>query len=304
MARRLTLLFAICLTALGPASLRAGEGFFDSAGVKIHYLTAGEGPPVVLIHGFAVNPELQWMFPGIMGALAKDYRVIAMDCRGHGRSDKPRAVKDYGPAMAEDVVRLLDHLRIKKAHVVGYSMGGFIALRLAVSHPERLLSVTTGGAGWAPEVDEELNELIDRIASSLEEGKGITPLIDYLTPSNRLPPTADQLRTVNAIMLSLNDAKALAAAMRGLKDLWIPEDQLRANKVPTLAIVGSEDPLKKGVDQLKGRLENYQCVVIPGADHMNAFAKPQFLQATRHFLAAHTLVGEHEAAIPAAAGHH
>jgi pimeloyl-ACP methyl ester carboxylesterase len=113
--------------ALVTGSGRAEEGFFNSNGVKLHYVTEGRGEAVVLIHGFTGSAEM-WgqKAPGrcaVWEKLAKHYRVIALDCRGHGKSDKPHDPARYGAEHAEDVVRLLDHLGIKKAHVVGYSMG-------------------------------------------------------------------------------------------------------------------------------------------------------------------------------------
>src|SRR6266446_970237 len=118
-------------------SLYAEDKFFDSNGVKIRYTVEGKGEPVLLIHGFTANIEIQWTIPGITRALAKKYQVIAFDNRGHGKSGKPHDAEKYGMEMVEDAVRLLDHLKIKKAHVVGYSMGGMIALKLAVVHSDR-----------------------------------------------------------------------------------------------------------------------------------------------------------------------
>src|SRR5688572_2364514 len=93
--------------------------FFDSAGVAIRYVEAGTGAPVVLVHGYTSDLEDQWIGTGVLPALARMHRVIAFDARGHGRSGKPHAPAAYGPEMALDVVRLLDHLGIARAHVVG-----------------------------------------------------------------------------------------------------------------------------------------------------------------------------------------
>ena len=114
---------------------RPEQPSFDSDGVPIHYLVTGraEGEPVVLIHGFAGNIETGGQ---VIAVLQKDYKVIALDCRGHGGSGKPHDPAKYGVEMANDVARLLDHLKIDKAHVVGYSMGSGIALNFAVHHPE------------------------------------------------------------------------------------------------------------------------------------------------------------------------
>ncbi len=121
---------------------------FNAKGVRIHYLIAGEGDPVVLIHGLHSSAEINWRLTGVFGDLAKDHLVVALDLPGHGRSDKPEDEGAYGRQLVEDVVLLLDHLKIKKAHVVGYSLGGMVAGRLVVDHPDRVRSVLLGGMGW------------------------------------------------------------------------------------------------------------------------------------------------------------
>lgn len=102
----------------------------DSKGVKISYFIEGKGTPVVLLHGLYSSAKINWELPGITALLSKDFQVISLDMRGHGASDKPTGADDYGVEMVEDVVRLMDHLKIKKAHIVGYSMGGIVAVKL------------------------------------------------------------------------------------------------------------------------------------------------------------------------------
>jgi pimeloyl-ACP methyl ester carboxylesterase len=140
---------ALCLLAGRPAlggSITSGT--FDSKGGKIAYTARGKGEPVILIHGWLASGRLNWDLPGISDLLAKDHQVITVDMPGHGLSDKPTKDEAYGPELVEDVVRLMDHLKIKKAHLVGYSMGGIIAANLTVNHPDRVLSVVLGGMGW------------------------------------------------------------------------------------------------------------------------------------------------------------
>lgn len=147
MHRTLLALAAIFLVAVLPACAED----FDSAGVKIHYEVEGRGEPVILIHGLHASAQLNWGVPGIIADLSRHYRVIAPDCRGHGQSGKPTAEGEYGVQMVGDVVRLMDHLHLRSAHVVGYSMGGMVALKLAVLHPTRVRSTTLGGMGWLQE---------------------------------------------------------------------------------------------------------------------------------------------------------
>jgi pimeloyl-ACP methyl ester carboxylesterase len=259
--------------------------FFDANGVKIQYVVEGQGEPLVLVHGFSVNAQVQWVLPGLTKGLAKDYRVITFDNRGHGRSDKPHDPKQYGLEMVEDVVRLLDHLKIQRAHVVGYSLGAFITLKLIATHPDRLLTATLGGAGHG-----KISELgfLEELAESLEQGKGFGPLILRLTPPSKPQPTEQDIKAVSQFLTAMNDVKALAAVLRGMKALHVGEDKLKANKVPTLVLIGELDPLKEGVDALqKEQMANVQVVVLKGADHLDAFARPEFLSSLKDFLAKH-----------------
>jgi pimeloyl-ACP methyl ester carboxylesterase len=283
-------------------SLGAEDRFFDSKGVKIHYVVEGRGEPVVLIHGYAANIQFQWVMPGILQALAKNYQVIALDLRGHGRSGKPHDPRKYGLEVVEDIVRLLDHLGIQKAHVVGYSMGAFITLKLITTHPDRILSATLGGGGWAKIFESDLQ---DALAESLEQGKGIGPLLLRLNPPGRPKPTEERIKAVSALVMSVNDVKALVALTRGVSEVFtVPEGDLKRCKVPTLCIVGEIDPLKQGVDDLEGQLRNLKVVVIPGADHMNAFWRPQFMRALKRFLSEHSpaLSGTSKESVPAESG--
>jgi pimeloyl-ACP methyl ester carboxylesterase len=256
---------------------------FDSAGVPIHYVVEGrqEGEPVVLIHGFTATIETQWS--PVIDALKKDYKVVALDCRGHGGSGKPHDPKMYGMEMVNDVVRLLDHLKIDKAHIVGYSMGTAIAMTFAIHHPERVRTLTAGGAG-VPERGRE--KLFLELADSLEKGKGIGPLIIALTPKNQPKPTPETIKVIDTMVLSFNDGKALAAVIRsaGNKDLLLSDKQIQGIRAPTLALIGADDPLRPGVDELKRLVPKTRVVVIDMADHITAFNRPEFVSGLRQFL--------------------
>ncbi len=143
----LPLLLLVCgpLAALGKPP---ADQSFSAGGVKIHYIVEGQGEPVVLIHGLYASVKINWQLPGVVGMLAKNYRVIALDLPGHGESDKPENEAAYGLQMVEDVRQLLDHLKIKKAHVVGYSLGGMIAAKFLSMHQDRVRSAILGGMGW------------------------------------------------------------------------------------------------------------------------------------------------------------
>jgi pimeloyl-ACP methyl ester carboxylesterase len=268
---------------LAPRAIAAEDRFFDSNGVKIRYQVHGTGTPVLLIHGFTANIEVQWGVPGILKALAQDYQVVAYDNRGHGKSGKPHDSKQYGMEMVEDGVRLLDHLRIKKAHIVGYSMGAMLACKLMTAHPDRCLSATLGGGGGVREGADF--RFFDLLGESLEKGKGFGLLIAALTPEGGPRPDEAQVKSISDRLSAANDTKALGAAVKSWKDLSIPDDKLKANQVPALILIGDKDPLKRRVDELKPILKNVEEVVIEGGDHISTFAKPEFTKSLKEFLA-------------------
>jgi pimeloyl-ACP methyl ester carboxylesterase len=268
--------------------LQAEDFFFDSAGVKIHYIVEGKGEPVLLIHGFGVDIQDQWVTPGIVKGLSDTFQVIAIDNRGHGKSDKPHDRSSYGMNMVEDPIRLLNHLKIRKAHVVGYSMGGRIIMAIIANHPERLLTAVLGGAGWNPPGQDDAN--LAFLADSLEQGKGIGPLVHALTPVGAKPPTPEELEMVNKMFLSKNDPLALAAMLHNFVSAPT-EAQIRANKVPVLALIGELDPQKSDVDRLNGLMPNLKMVVIPKADHMTAPNSPEFIKNLKAFLLEHSVTG-------------
>lgn len=219
------------------AEPRTGE--IEVRGVRLHYVTAGEGPPVVLIHGLHASGDLNWRKPGLFDALARNYRVIALDLPGHGQSDKPEQAEAYGAQMVEDVLRLMDHLKVPKAHLVGYSLGGLVAAKLAVGHPERVQSLTLCGAGWL-RADAALLQFWERM------------------------PLRETVRTPQAVVKSF-DQLALTA------------EEVKQIKLPTTVIIGDRDPLRKMyVEPLPGIRPDWPIVEIADAGHLNCVLKPQF----------------------------
>ena len=146
---RRTVLAAAVVLAMAAAALAEQafneDSFTTSDGVKIHYLTAGTtGSWVVLIHGYSDNAERMWFRTGIAPAIAKNHRIVALDNRNHGKSDKPQP---GGSGEARDVVELMDHLHIDRAHIHGYSMGGGMTGQLLAMIPDRFITAGFGGSG-------------------------------------------------------------------------------------------------------------------------------------------------------------
>jgi pimeloyl-ACP methyl ester carboxylesterase len=214
------------LLLLNPPAARADE--FLSEGVKIYYTVHGQGEPVILIHGLYSDARTNWEMPGIVKDLAREYQVIALDNRGHGNSGKPREEGQYGVKMAEDIVRLMDHLHLKKAHVVGYSLGGMITLKLLTMHPDRVSSAILGGMGW------------------LQAG----------TPQQRFWE----------VIRGNADGPVPTACLRGMAQLAVTAEQVKAIRVPVTIIVGDRDPCREMyVEPLRTIRPDWPIHIIEGA---------------------------------------
>ena len=180
-----TLIAAIGFLAAVPSSAQVPQDrSFDSNGVRIRYVEQGAGEPVMLIHGYTRSVESNWIESGVFEGLAKDHRIIAFDLRGHGKSEKPHDPGSYGGETVQDAIRLLDHLGIRRAHFVGYSLGAIITAKLLTTNPERFITATLGGhAGyrnWRAEYDESAL----RYATELEGDVPFGSLIVAMTPSD------------------------------------------------------------------------------------------------------------------------
>ncbi len=244
---------------------------FLSDGVEIAFIDEGAGAPVVLVHGFASNVTFNWVDPGWVAHLVKaGYRVVALDNRGHGQSQKLHDPAAYGaPVMAEDVRRLMDHLSIERADVMGYSMGARISAFLGLAAPERVRSLIFGGlggnmvrpmAGTGP------------IAHALE-----APSIDDVTN-----PTA---RTFRAFAEQTgSDLKALAACIRSSRDPISREDVARL-ACPVLVAVGSRDVIAGPAEDLAKLIPGAEALVLEDRDHMKAVGDRRFKQGVSEFLA-------------------
>ena len=258
---------------------------FDSAGAQIFYTDEGIGPPLVLVHGFAVSADLNFRLPGIIRQLRKSYRVIAVDQRGHGQSDKPHQQDAYGVAMAHDLLRLLDHLGLARAHVFGYSLGGFVTLKLACLAQERLISLGVLGAGFESEESGGASflEAIPKLADALEAGRGVEPLSGHLGAS-RARPSLGHRAWVRLVTRFLNDQRALIGVIRGAPALAVTAAELALLRIPICSIVGELDPLARGAHALAEAVPSCSVTVIPGADHVQAPMRAEFRDALLEFL--------------------
>jgi len=243
---------------------------FDSDGVEIAFIDEGEGEPLLLIHGFASNIAANWVDPGWVRTLTQSgRRVIAYDNRGHGKSDKLYDPDVYGaPLMAEDGRRLLDHLDVTRADVLGYSMGARIAAFLTLAHPVRVRSLILGGLG------------INMVRGVVGSG----PIAKALEAPRIEDVTNDTARSFRAFAeQTKSDLKALAACIRGPREKITPE-RLATIAVPTLIAVGSNDVIAGSGVELATLIPGAQFLDIPGRDHMRAVGDATFKQGVLDFL--------------------
>jgi pimeloyl-ACP methyl ester carboxylesterase len=285
MQRRTLLAASASLLAL-PAIARAAEDRrFDSAGVPIRFIEDGRGEPVILVHGYTSSAETGFVRPGVFGALSPHFRAIAMDCRGHGQSGKPHDRAAYGPEMGRDVTRLMDHLGLRKAHIVGYSMGAHIVAQLATLDPGRFATLTLGGAagrlGWTAEDQKR----VDEESAEMDQGLLRSQFL-RLWPRDRPPPSEAEIRADSERRLAGQDPRALAAVRRSNPDQVVPLETLARVPMPTLGIVGTADPYIRDFERLKAAMPAMELVTIPGASHGSATGTPEFRAALVRFLQA------------------
>jgi pimeloyl-ACP methyl ester carboxylesterase len=217
--------------------------------VKIHYMILGQGTPVVLIHGFTGTAEGNWFSNGVAEALAKNHRVIALDCRGHGKSDKPHDSAMYGDRLWKDVIELMDHLKIERAHVHGYSMGGMITARLLAHHPERFITASFGGSG-VRETDPTW------VAKAPKDKKGADPKEAEASKKLAANPARDQ--------------EALAAIRQSFQAFRQSQIDLTKIDIPVLALNGEFDSPNAKTVRMQRELKNFKSVILPGKSHLTA----------------------------------
>jgi pimeloyl-ACP methyl ester carboxylesterase len=243
---------------------------FQHGSVEIAFLDEGEGEPVVLIHGFASNKEVNWVQPGWVATLTRaGRRAIALDNRGHGKSSKLYDAAAYHTAkMAEDARALMDHLGLDRADVMGYSMGARITAFLALKHPGRVRSAVLGGLGI---------HLVDGVGLP----ESIAEALEAPTADHAADPVGRTFRTFADETRS--DRAALAACIRGSRQT-LRQDQAAAIRVPVLIAVGTEDRVAGSAHALAPLIPGAQVLDITGRDHMRAVGDKVFKAGVAKFL--------------------
>ena len=242
-------------------------------GVRIHYHVEGDGPPLVLQHGFTSSLK-NWYTYGFVDVLKDEYRLVLIDARGHGGSDKPHDANEYDLKLrVGDVTAVLDDLGIDRAHYWGYSMGGIIGFGIAKHCAERFHSLVIGGMN--PDVSG--GESVQARVELLKQGIGA-----YVAHSEAQSGGMDPDR--RALLLA-NDAEALIAAISGPRGLDGMDDVLPTMTMPCLLYVGEADGFYPGVKACAPKLPNAAFVSFPGLNHgQTSQASGKVLPHARQFL--------------------
>ena len=267
--------------AAAPAAVRlatAPDQFFISDDARLRYREAGTGETVVLLHGMGQSLD-GWAADGVGDSLALGYRVIALDQRGHGRSSTFTDPARYGAAMADDVVRLLDHLHVRRAHLVGHSMGALVAANVAARYPERVASA----ALVAPPLYADSAAAAAAVSpwiADLQDGAGWVGFFRWLFPAM---PAAEAERVSAAQLAAIPPARSIAI-LRGLAALTPPAERIAASRVSVLIAEGTGDPLLVNGRALVARWPGARLLEVRGADHGSVIARPEVLAAVRELL--------------------
>src|SRR4051812_12508226 len=234
-----------------------------SDGIPLAFERHGEGPTVLLVHGFGSSRLQNWKSTGWFGGLtAAGFAIVAMDCRGHGDSGKPHDPAAYGhDRMAEDVTAVMDACALSHALILGYSMGGFIGLRLLAAHPERVIKLAIAGVGET------------YLRDSITAPEARAALADAL-----LTPDTQSITDPRAKMFRAfadqpgKDRLALAACMRAMSPR-LPVETLAHLQRPVLVVAGDKDDTAGRPEPLAATFASGSAISIPGRDHMSGGGK-------------------------------
>jgi pimeloyl-ACP methyl ester carboxylesterase len=263
-----TIAFVVtCASATPGLAQQPADGFFTTSdGLKIHYLTLGSsGSWVVLIHGYSDTAQRMWFTTGIAPALARNHRVVALDNRNHGQSDKPQP---GGAGRAQDIVELMDHLKIEKAHIHGYSMGGALTGQLLAMIPGRFITAGFGGSGL-----QETDPALRAQAAALDEA----------APKAQGADAAAMERFRARVASTLPAGSSTPAVPAG------PVVDVTALSIPIIAINGAFDSPYAKTYRLWREAKVFQNVILPGKTHLTAIAvggpmPPQYAETLSRFI--------------------
>jgi non-heme chloroperoxidase len=267
---------APAIPAATVALASSADHFFTSGEARIRFREIGHGDAVVLIHGLSRSLD-DWV--GVGDSLARDHRVIAIDVRGFGKSTRFSTPAHFGREMANDVVRLLDRLGIRRAHLVGHSMGASIAAYVAARHPERVRSASLI-ANPFPNDTAAFERDEAGFATEIEQGRGMKSLIRWL-----FPKWSDSLvNAMDAETWRTNEPAAVGSAMRSVGKLSVLPTAASTIRVPTLIVVGTADPLLPASRWAASWWPGARLLEVPDADHVTILYDPATLAGMRSLM--------------------
>ena len=242
----------------------------DGVDLAFHDLGSRDGPPVLLVHGFASNAQVNWFLTSWATMLSEaGRRVVAFDNRGHGGSSKFYDPTAYGPDIfAQDAVALLDHLEIAETDVIGYSMGARIAFALGAWHPQRVRRLALCGMG-------------ERIFGSGRNSEDVARALETGEPG--AIDDAAALKFRRFAERTGSDLRALAACIRPSQTKLTPE-LAQTIAAPTIVAVGGDDEVAGRAEPLADLLPAGEAFTVPGRDHMKSTGDPQIKAAVLAFL--------------------
>lgn len=245
-------------------------GQFEHDGLALAYDDIGDGECIVLIHGFASNRKENWQRVGWYGAIErKRMRLLALDVRGHGESAKSHDAARYkSEALAGDVIALMDHAGVERAHILGYSMGARIALTTALAHPDRVSNLIVGGIGG-------------KLFDLPRDGHLFSDAMLAESPNSISEPLLRSFR--HFADEQGEDRKALAACAEGLDFRFTP-GSVSAVRAPTLVVAGARDALAGSAEDLSATIAGARAVTLPGCDHFSAIPHALFKASVFDFL--------------------
>ena len=264
--------------------------YANNKGVKIHYEVEGQGPPLVLVHGMGGSME-NWRWTGYIQELSKDHRLILVDNRGFGKSDRlfePSAFEFKN--IIGDLVVVLDKLGIDKAGYFGYSMGGKIGYRISIYAPQRFSCLILGGMGYPIAGNEEREDpIINQTTQDLEDALREAPEnpMEYFAAAREKRQGAPFPPDRRAILLG-NDARSWLAWAYFDRNQISPKaaEVLPKIKVPCLIFTGEADPWYPLAKKCSALMPGAKFISLPGLDHAAAFQRSDMvLPLVKEFLA-------------------
>lgn len=251
--------------------------FVENNGLKIHYVVEGKGPSIVMIHA-SMGSYAEWHSGDYINKLKNDYKLVLVDLRGHGESDKPKDIQSYSSKeFTSDIIAVLDDLNITKAHCWGYSMGGTIAFFLSRDYQERFHSFIIGGVSPQGFTDESL-ELFNHVRKLLKIGAdGLLQHLkergDVITPENEKGIRAMDFDVINAWSNS--------------EDLYDRVDEhLPELDIPFLFYAGEQDDWNPypHLVEISKKMKKAKTILYPNAGHDVHYRKGVVLPAVLDFL--------------------